>query len=124
MSKKKEWKGTEPVAKTAEQHRRDAEYEAMSPEEKKAAHRKQLVGFLDMFQGPGPICHINGKAQEHNPMSKEEADLHLALFDGDVQPTPEVKLKLAQLEAARWPNSKRSLGKLWKAMGLTDENKE
>jgi len=116
VSKKNDWKGTEPVAKTAEQHKRDAEYEAMSPEEKKAAHRKQLVGFLEMFQGSDPICHINGKAQEHRPMTKEAADIHLALFDGEIEPTPEVKQELAALEALRWPESKRVLGKLWKAM--------
>lgn len=116
MSKKKDWKGTEPVAKTAEQHRRDAEYEAMSPEEKKAAHRRQLVGFLEMFQGEAPIMYINGKAQEHSPMSKEAADLHLAIFDGEIDATPEVKLELAQLEAMRFPNSKRLQAKMWKAM--------
>ena len=67
VSKKKDWKGTEPVAKTAEQHKRDAEYEAMSPEEKKVVHRKQFVSWLEMFQGTGPILHINGKAQEARP---------------------------------------------------------
>jgi hypothetical protein len=122
--KNNDWKGTEPVAKTAEQHRRDAEYEAMSPEEKKAAHRKQLVGFLEMFQGSAPICHINGKAQDHRPMSKEAADIHLALFDGDIEPTPEVKLELAQFEALRWPESKRVLGKLWKAMTRSSPEKK
>jgi len=124
MSKKKEWKGTEPVAKTAEQHRRDAEYEAMSPEEKKAAHRKQLVGFLEMFQGSSPIMYINGKAQEHRPMTKEEADIHLALFDGEIEPSPEVKLELAQLEAMRFPDSKRTLGKMWKAADEVKNKKE
>ncbi|MDP7560527.1 MAG: hypothetical protein QF745_08300 [Planctomycetota bacterium] len=121
MSKKKDWKGTEPVAKTAEQHKRDAEYEAMSPEEKKAAHRRQLVGFLNMFQGEAPIMYMNGKPQEHRPMSKEAADLHLALFDGEIEPTPEVRLELAQLEALRWPESKRTLGKLWKAMAPAED---
>jgi hypothetical protein len=116
MSKRKNWKGTEPVAKTAEQHRRDREYEAMPPEEKKAAHRKQLVGFLNMFQGSEPIMNINGKAQTHSPMTKEEADLHLAIFDGEVEFTPEIRLRLAQYEAMRFPNSKRSQGKMWKAM--------
>jgi hypothetical protein len=116
MSKKNDWKGTEPVAKTAEQHKRDQEYEAMSPEEKKAAHRKRLVSWLEMFQGEDPIMSMNGKAQEHHPMSKEEADLHLALFDGEADPTPEVKLELAQLEAMRFPNSKKMQAKMWKAM--------
>lgn len=116
MSKKNDWKGTEPVAKTAEQHKRDAEYEAMSPEEKKAVHRKQFVSWLKMFQGEAPIMYMNGKPQEHNPMSKEAADLHLALFDGEIEPTPEVRLKLAQFEAMRFPRSKRLQAKMWKAM--------
>ena len=99
-----------------EQHEREREYEAMSPEEKKIVHRKQFKSWLEMFQQSGPIMYINGKAQEHAPMSKEEADLHLAIYDGDVEFTPEIKLELAQLEAARWPKSKRVLGKLWKAI--------
>jgi hypothetical protein len=123
VSKKKDWKGTEPVARTAEQHKRKREYDAMSPEEKKVAHRKQLVGFLEMFQGAGPIMHINGKPQPHQPMSKEEADLHLALFDGEIEPSPEVKLELAQLEAVRWPESKRVLGKLWKTLDDVEKKK-
>ena len=116
MSKKNDWKGTEPVAKTAEQHKRDAEYEAMTPEEKKAVHRKQFISWLEMFQGEAPIMYINGKPQEHNPMSKEAADLHLALFDGEIEPTPEVRLKLAQFEAMRFPRSKRLQAKMWTAM--------
>lgn len=116
MSKKKNWKGTEPVARTDEQHKRKREYDAMSPEEKKAAHRKQLVGFLEMFQGEEPIMYMNGKAQEHSPMCKEEAALHMACFDGEIEVTPEVKLQFAQYEAMRWPKSKRVQAKLWKAM--------
>jgi len=116
MSKKNDWKGTEPVAKTAEQHKRDAEYEAMSPEEKKAANRRQLVSWLEMFQGSEPVMYIDGKAQEHNPMSKEAADLHLALFDGEVEPTAKVRLQLAQYEAMRFPNSKKLQAKMWQAM--------
>lgn len=116
MSKKKDWKGTEPVARTAEQHKRRREYEALSPEEKVAAHRKQLVGFLEMFQGEAPIMYINGKPQDHRPMSKEEADLHLALFDGELEPTQEVKQELAQLEVVRHPESKRILGNLWRTL--------
>ena len=123
MSKKKDWNGTKQTPKTPEQHERAREYEAMSPEEKKAAHRKQLVGFLEMFQGEGPIMHINGKPQDHRPMSKEEADLHLALFDGEIEPSPEIKLELAQLEATRWPESKRVLGKLWKAIDDVENKK-
>ena len=124
MSKKKDWKGTEPVAKTAEQHKRDAEYEAMSPEEKKVVHRKQFVSWLEMFQGTGPILHINGKAQEHHPMSKEAADLHLALFDGEIEATPEIKLELAQHEAMRFPNSKKLQARMWEAMEEVSSKKE
>tara|TARA_R110000824_G_scaffold350598_3_gene537536 strand:- start:1212 stop:1586 length:375 start_codon:yes stop_codon:yes gene_type:complete len=116
MSKKKEWKGTKQTPKTPEQHKRAREYEEMSPEEKKAVHREQFKSWLKMFQESGPIMYINGKPQEHQPMSKEEADLHMALFDGEVESTPEVKLELAQLEAMRWPKSKKIQGKLWKAM--------
>jgi hypothetical protein len=116
MSKKKDWKGTEPVAKTAEQRKRDAEYEAMSPEEKKAAHRKRLVSWLKMFQGNDPVMYIDGKPQGHSPMSKEAADLHLALFDGEVEPTAKVRLQLAQYEAMRFPNSKKLQAKMWQAM--------
>lgn len=124
MSKKRNWKGSSQKPKTPEQHKRDREYEAMTPEEKKAAHRKQFVSWLEMFQGSGPICYINGKAQEHAPMTKEEADLHLALYDGEIEPTPEIKLKLAQLEALRWPASKKSTAKMWQAMAAVEDKKE
>ena len=116
MSKRKNWKGTEPTARNPEQRRRQQEYEAMTSEEKKAAHRRQLVSWLDRFQGSDPIMQIDGKSQNHSPMTKEEADLHLAIFDGDVEVTPEIRLRLAQYEAMRFPNSKRSQGKMWKAM--------
>ncbi|HIB21726.1 MAG TPA: hypothetical protein EYO32_09495 [Rhodospirillales bacterium] len=121
MSKKKDWKGTESVARSAAQHERKREYDAMSPEEKKAAQRRQFVGFLKMFQGEAPIIHIDGKAQEHNPMCKEEADLHMACFDGEVEVTPKVKLQFAQYEAMRFPNSKKIQAKLWKAMQEVEE---
>jgi hypothetical protein len=121
MSKKSEWKGTEPVARSAEQHRLHEEYEAMSPEEKKAAARKQFVGFLEMAQGDGPIMYMNGKPQPHVPMSKEEADLHLSLFDGEIEPTNEIRLELLGHELVRCPKSKRLLARLWK---LTEEMKQ
>ena len=116
MSKKKEWKGTEPVARSAKQQRIKKEWDDMSPEDRKAASRRQFLGFLEMFQGSEPIMTLNGKPQDHSPMSQEEADLHLALFDGDVEPTPEVKVTLAQLEAIRWPNNKKLQAKMWQAM--------
>jgi len=121
MSKKKDWKGTEPVARSAKQRELKKEWDDMSPEDRKAASRRQLVGFLEMFQGSEPIMVLNGKPQDHSPMTKEEADLHLALFDGEIEPTPEVKLTLAQLEALRWPNNKKLQAKMWKAMREVDE---
>ena len=116
MSKKKDWKGTEPVARSAKQQQIKEEWDNMSPEDRKAASRRQFVGFLKMFQGSEPIMVLNGKPQDHSPMSEEEADLHLALFDGEIEPTPEVKLTLAQLGAVRWPNNKKLQAKMWKAM--------
>jgi len=121
VSKRKDWKGTEPVARTKEEHERRREYESMSPEEKKAANRKRFVSWLKMFMGTEPIMNINGKEQEHSPMSVEEADLHLALFDGEVVATPEVKLQLAQYEAMRWPKSKKVQAKLWAAMAEVEK---
>ena len=121
MSKKTEWKGTEPVAKSEEQHRLQAEYETMSPEGKRAAAREQFIGFLEMAQGDGPIVHINGKPKPHIPMSKEEANLHLTIFDGEIEITNEVRLEILQHEIARCPKSKRLLGRLWK---LTEEMKQ
>ena len=95
----------------------------MSPEDRKAASRRQFVGFLEMFQGSEPIMVLNGKPQDHSPMTKEEADLHLALFDGEIEPTPEVMLTLAQLEAVRWPNNKKLQAKMWQAMEDVKKNK-
>jgi len=124
MSKLKDWKGDEPKAMSAEERERKAKWDAMSPEEQKATSRKFLVSWLEMFQGEAPIMYMNGKPQEHSPMSKEAADLHLALFDGEVEPTPEVKLELAQLEAMRFPDSKRMQTKMWKAMEAAKEPEE
>jgi hypothetical protein len=124
MSKLKDWKGDEPKAMSAEERERKAKWDAMSPEEQKATSRKFLVSWLEMFQGEAPIMYMNGKPQEHSPMSKEAADLHLALFDGEVEPTAEVKLELAQLEAMRFPDSKRMQTKMWKAMEAAKEPEE
>jgi hypothetical protein len=124
MSTMKDWASAKQTARAEEQRRRKEEYEAMPPEERKAASRRQLVSWLKMFQDEKPIMYINGKAQDHQPMTKEEADLHLALFDGEVNPTPEVKLELAQLEAIRYPNSKKMQGKLWKAMQDCEDAKK
>ena len=94
MSKKKDWKGTEPVARTPEQHRRKREYEAMSPEEKKAVHRKQFVSWMEWLQQPGPKIMINGKPpeSEYVPMTKEQAELNIAAYDGDIPNSKEQKL--------------------------------
>ena len=124
MSKRKKWKGTEPIARNPEQRRRQQEYEAMTPVEKKAAHRRQLASWLERFQGSDPIMQIDGKKQIHSPMTKEEADLHLAIFDGDVEVTPEIRLRLAQYEAMRFPESKKAQGKMWKAMEDAESAKD
>tara|TARA_E500000331_G_scaffold193780_1_gene186247 strand:- start:103 stop:456 length:354 start_codon:yes stop_codon:yes gene_type:complete len=117
MGKKDNWIGL------SKQERLKREWEEMSEEEKKVAQRKQLKGFLEMFQGSAPVMFIDGKAQEHSPMSEEEANLHLAIFDGDVEPTLEVQLELAQLEASRWPNNKKLQAKMWKLMAEIEESK-
>ena len=114
MSKRRKWKGTEPVARTAEQWEKLREYEAMSDEEKNAEHRKQFVNWLERLKGSESIINIDGKPQEHNPMSDEEADLHLALFDKKIKPTREVRTELAQFELLRFQKSKRALYKYWK----------
>ena len=92
------------------------DWDEMNEEERREAIREQLKGFLERFQGDDPVMYIDGKPQEHSPMSKEEANLHLALFDGRVEPTPEVRLELAQFYALRFPKSKRLQAKMWKAM--------
>ena len=94
MSKKKDWKGTEPVARTAEQHKQKREYDALSEEEKRKVQRERFVSWMEWLQQPGPKIMINGKPPktEYVPMTKEEADLHIASFDGDVPRTNEQKL--------------------------------
>jgi hypothetical protein len=96
----------------------------MTPEEKKVVHRRQFVSWLKMFQGSEAVMHIDGKAQTHSPMTKEEADLHLAVFDGEVEVTPEIRLRFAQYESMRFPSSKRSQAKMWKAMEAAEETEE
>ena len=94
VSKKKDRKGTEPVARTPEQHKRHREYEAMSPEEKKKVHRDRFVSWMEWLQQPGPKIMINGKPPkgEYVPMSKEQAILNIAAYDGDIPNSPEQKL--------------------------------
>ena len=124
MSKRKNWKGPEPVARNPEQRRRHQEREAMTPEERKAAHRRMLASWLERLQGSDPIMVIDGKDQIHSPMTKEEADFHLAIFDGEVKDTPEARLQLAQYEAMRFPDSKKAQGKMWKAMAAVEDSEE
>ena len=124
MSKRSKWKGTEPVARSAKQRKLQQEWEEKSPEERRAATRKQLIGFLEMAQGNGPIMYIDGMPQTHNPMSKEEAALHLSLFVGEVEPTTEVQLQLAHFELTRFPKSQRALGKVWKLSEKLKEEEE
>jgi len=80
------------------------------------ARRKTCLEWLEMFQGEEPILHLNGKPQPHNPMSQEEADLHLALFDKEIEPTRDIQVQLAQLELLRQPDSGKHHFKLWKLM--------
>ena len=121
MSKKDNW----PTKKIgpSKQAKLKEKWDNMNPEERRAASRRQLQGFLKMCQGADPIMVINGKPQEHSPMSEEEANLHLALFDGEIEPTAEIRLELAQLEAARWPNNKKLQAKMWKIMAEIEEEK-
>ena len=94
MSKKKSQKRTEPVAKTAEEHRRQRELDAMSDEERKAFHRARFVSWMEWLQQPGPKIMINGKPpkNEYVPMTKEQAELNIASYDGDVPNTDEQRL--------------------------------
>jgi hypothetical protein len=116
MSKRRNWKGTKKRPRTEAQHKAQREWEALSPEEKRAAQREQFLEWLEMFQGEEPILHLNGKPQPHNPMSQEEADLHLALFDKEIEPTRDIQVQLAQLELLRQPDSGKHHFKLWKLM--------
>ena len=49
---------------------------------------------------------------------------HLAIFDGEVEDTPEARLQLAQYEAMRFPDSKKAQGKMWKAMAAVEDSEE
>mgnify|MGYP003655591577 CR=1 FL=1 len=114
MSERRKWKGTSQRPRTEEEHREKQEWEALPPEEKKAAQRKQLLAWLEMFKGKEAIVNWNGKPQPHNPMSQEEADLHLALFDNEIGPTEDVKIEFAQFLVLRTPESQRILYRYWK----------
>ena len=92
------------------------EHERMSEKEQQEKNRRTFIKWLERLQASDPIMHINGEAQTHSPMTAEEAQLHLDLYDGKVKHTPEVALELAQYEVARFPKAKRSIVKMWKAM--------
>ena len=78
--------------------------------------RNWFVGFLDKCVEGKDVFSIDGKGQGNPIMSREEADLRLALFDGEVEPTLEIELQLAQLEAMRWPKSKKCQARVWELM--------
>ncbi len=102
MSKKRDWKGSEQIPRTPDQRKNIQEYEAMSPEEKKVAHRKQFISWLEWLQKPGPKIMINGKPpkSEYIPMTREQAELHLAAFDGDIPRTKEQRLGIYLMDRA------------------------
>lgn len=79
-------------------------------------NRRFFVQFLNKCVEGESVVSIDGKEQENPLMSREEADLRLALFDQKIEPTLEIELELAQYEAMRWPKSKRAQGRVWELM--------
>mgnify|MGYP001267766880 CR=1 FL=1 len=79
-------------------------------------NRRFFVQFLNKCVGGESVVSIDGKEQENPLMSREEADLRLALFDQKIEPTLEIELELAQYEAMRWPKSKKVQGRVWELM--------
>lgn len=80
------------------------------------SNRNWFVGFLNKCVEGESVVSIDGKEQENPIMSREEADLRLALFDREIEPTLEVELELAQFEAMRWPKSKKCQARVWELM--------
>ncbi len=78
--------------------------------------RKFFIHFLEQCQKGNTVIQIDGKAAENPVMSKEEADLRLALYDKEVEATLEVELELAQYEAMRWPKAKSAQARVWTLM--------
>lgn len=78
--------------------------------------RNFFVSFLERCQSGESVAVIDGKPANNPLMSKEEADLRLALYDRVIQPTIELELELAQYEAMRWPHSKKCQAKVWELM--------
>ena len=79
-------------------------------------NRRFFIQFLERCQTGESVLSMDGKPVENPIMSKEKADLRLALFDEAIQPTLEIELELAQYEAMRWPNSKKAQGRVWELM--------
>ncbi len=79
-------------------------------------NRDWFVGFLNKCVEGETVVSIDGKDVENPLMSREEADLRLALFDQEIEPTLEIELELAQYEALRWPHSKKCQAKVWDLM--------
>ena len=80
------------------------------------SNRNWFAGFLNKCVEGETVVSIDGKEQENPLMSREEADLRLALFDGEVEPSLDIELELAQYEAMRWPHSKKCQAKVWEIM--------
>tara|TARA_A100001011_G_scaffold394811_2_gene488093 strand:- start:742 stop:1077 length:336 start_codon:yes stop_codon:yes gene_type:complete len=78
--------------------------------------RDFYVNFLKRCQEGVSVVNIDGKPVENPLMSKEEADLRIGLFDGDIEPTLDIEIRLAEYEAMRWPKSAHAKGRLWKLM--------
>ncbi len=86
-----------------------------------APNRKFFVKFLEMCQKGQPVLVVDGEEQVNPPMTKEEADLRLAIFDGDIPMSEEVNLQLLQFEALRFPHAKKTTARMWKAMDDLDK---
>ena len=80
------------------------------------SNRNWFIGFLNKCVEGETVISIDGEDQNNPLMSREEADLRLALFDGKIEPTLEIELELAQYEAMRWPHVKKCQAKVWDLM--------
>ena len=78
--------------------------------------RDFYVNFLKQCQEGESVVNIDGKPVENPLMSKEEADLRIGLFDGLIEPSLDIEIRLAEYEAMRWPKSTHAQGRLWKLM--------
>jgi hypothetical protein len=86
--------------------------------------RKFFIHFLEQCQKGDSVIQVGGKAAENPLMSKEEADLRLALYDKEIEATLEIELELAQYEAMRWPKSKKASARVWILMEELKQSKE